>query len=133
VVTALEVLRRYFGCLESGEFVEAARCFSASARYSHPPYAGDPPGAGRHEAYGRDAILALFHRRGFRRTRHEIIATAGTDDRWFASGLVADGAGEIVASFVAEARFHRGLGQFTEYAAYSSRPAVWAETRRGEI
>lgn len=125
---ALDLMRRYFRCLESGDFVGAADCFSASARYSHPPYVGDPPGSGRHEAHGGAEILALFRRRGLRSTRHEITATARSDDRYFVSGHVKDADGAVVGSFVSEAVFDPGQGKFAEYAAYSSRPAVWAGT-----
>jgi hypothetical protein len=65
------LMKRYFTCLEAGDFVGAATCFSDSARYSHPPYADEPPGAGRHEAFGREEILALFRSRGLRTTRHD--------------------------------------------------------------
>lgn len=129
-MSALTLLERYFECLESGDFVRAADCFSASARYSHPPYVGDPPGSGRHEAYGREEILALFRRRGLRGTRHEMTAIAQVGDRYFVSGHVKDGNGATVGSFVSEAVLDRRLNQFAEYAAYSSRPAVWAAARR---
>jgi hypothetical protein len=125
---ARAVLEKYFSCLEAGDFVGAAAGFSDSAFYSHPPYADDPPGCGRHEACGRKEILALFRGRGFRQTRHEIRAIARTGDRYFVSGVVRDAAGLVAASFVSEAVFNLDLGQFTEYVAYSSRPAVWAAT-----
>jgi ketosteroid isomerase-like protein len=124
-VADLDLMRRYFTCLESGDFVGAAACFSPFARYSHPPYAGDPPGSGRHEAHGRAEILALFRRRGVRGTRHAITATARDDDRYFVSGLVMDADGAVAGSFVSEAVVDPRRGTFAEYAAYSSRPAVW--------
>jgi hypothetical protein len=130
-VNPLSLLDRYFWCLEFGDFVGAADCFSASARYSHPPYAGDPPEAGRHEAQGTEEILALFRRRGVRRTRHEITAAAHAGDRLFVSGVVKDAEGAVVASFVSEALFDRDLDKFVEYAAYSSRPPVWAGASGG--
>jgi hypothetical protein len=123
-VDALGLVRRYFTCLEASDFAGAANCFAASARYSHPPYAGDPPG--RHEAHGRDEILSLFQRRGPRSTRHEITATARAGDRYFISGLITDADGAVTGSFLSEAVFDAGLEKFAEYAAYSSRPAVWA-------
>lgn len=124
-----DVVQRYFECLESGDFAGAAGCFSESARYSHPPYVDDPPGTGRHEAYGRHEILALFARRGLRSTRHVVTAIAVTGDRHFISGIVTEADGGVVGSFLAEAVFDRALSQFTEYAAYSARPAVWAGSR----
>jgi len=127
----ISVLERYFQCLESGDFVGAAGCFSESARYSHPPYAEDPPGSGRHEVRGRAEILALFRRRGVRSTRHQVTATAQAGERLFVSGLVHEGDGSIVASFLSEAAFDATLGEFTEYVAYSSRPAVWAAAGGG--
>lgn len=127
---AFDLIERYFRCLESGDFVEAANCFSESARYSHPPYAEEPPGAGRHEVQGRAAVLALFHRRGLRSTRHEITGRARSGDRCYLSGTVKDPGGSVVASFVSHAVFDRDLCQFTEYVAYSSRPAVWAASGR---
>jgi ketosteroid isomerase-like protein len=125
-VDALDLLRRYLGCLEAGDFISAANCFTPDARYSHPPYAGDPPGSGRHEAQGTAEILSLFERRGSRSTQHEITATACTGDRYFISGLIRDGDGAVAGSFVSEAVFNPEAGKFDEYAAYSSRPAVWA-------
>ncbi len=125
---ALDLMQRYLGCLEAGEFAAAADCFAPAARYSHPPYAGDPPGTGRHEAHGRAEILSLFHRRGRRSTRHEITATACRGDRCFISGRILDADAPIAGSFLSEAAFDAGLGRFTEDAAYSSRPAVWAGT-----
>lgn len=121
------LMKRYFTCLEAGDFVGAATCFSDSARYSHPPYADEPPGAGRHEAFGREAILELFRRRGIRATRHEITTIAQVGDRCFVSGIVedADAEGAVVASFVSEAVVD-GSNCLAEYVAYSSRPAVWA-------
>ena len=121
---AFDVIRRYFTCLEASDFAGAADCFSASARYSHPPYAGDPPG--RHEAHGRAEILSLFRRRGPRGTRHEITATATAGDRLFISGLIKDADGKVAGSFVSEAVFDAAENRFAEYVAYSSRPAVWA-------
>jgi hypothetical protein len=123
---ALALMRRYFGCLESADFAGAADCFSESARYSHPPYNDDPPESGRHEAWGRAEILALFRRRGPRATSHIITATASAGDRYFISGLVSAADGSVVGSFVSEAVFDHDRGQFTEYAAYSARPAVWS-------
>ncbi|XVQ11037.1 nuclear transport factor 2 family protein [Spirillospora sp. CA-255316] len=122
----LDLVRTYFERLEAGDFIGAAGCFSESARYSHPPYAEEPPGSGRHEAHGREAILALFRYRGLRATRHEIIGSAHGDGRLFVSGVVKDADGSVVASFVSEASFDRDLRQLTEYVAYSSRPPVWA-------
>lgn len=129
-MSAFGVIERYFGCLESGDFVGAADCFSESARYSHPPYVEEPPGSGRHEVHGREAILALFRRRGLRGTRHEITGRARDGDRCFISGIVKDGNGEVVGSFVSEASFDPGLCLLGEYVAYSSRPAVWAASAR---
>ncbi|AGP54083.1 nuclear transport factor 2 family protein [Streptomyces rapamycinicus] len=123
---AFDLIERYFRCLESGDFAGAANCFSESARYSHPPYVEEPPGAGRHEVYGRAAVLALFRRRGLRRTHHEVTGRARSGDRCFISGTVKDPSGAVVGSFVSHALFDRELGQFEEYVAYSSRPAVWA-------
>jgi hypothetical protein len=123
-VDALDLLRRYFTCLEASDFAGAAYCFTPAARYSHPPYAGDPPG--RHEAHGRVEILSLFQRRGPRSTQHEITATARAGDRCFISGLIKDADGAVAGSFLSEAVFDAEQGQFAEYAAYSSRPAVWA-------
>jgi ketosteroid isomerase-like protein len=122
-VDPLDLVRRYFERLESGDFVGAAECFSESARYSHPPYVEESPGSGRHEVHGREAILALFRRRGVRSTRHEITASAHGDGRFFISGVVRGSDGTVVASFVSEALFD--LGRLTEYVAYSSRPPVW--------
>jgi hypothetical protein len=121
-------MKRYFTCLEAGDFVGAATCFSDSARYSHPPYADEPSGAGRHEAFGREEILALFRRRGMRTTRHEIITIAQAGERCFISGVVRDVDADhvVVASFVSEAVLDPDAGRFDEYVAYSSRPAVWA-------
>lgn len=121
------LLEQYFKCLESGDFAGAAICFSESARYSHPPYADDPPAAGRHEAHGREEILALFHRRGLRTTRHVIDTVARSGARFFISGVVHEAGGSLVASFLSEALFDPDTGMFTEYVAYSSRPAVWHE------
>ena len=87
------LLEQYFKCLESGDFAGAAICFSESARYSHPPYADDPPAAGRHEAHGREEILALFHRRGLRTTRHVIDTVARSGARFFISGVVHEAGG----------------------------------------
>jgi ketosteroid isomerase-like protein len=123
---ALDLVQLYFARLESGDFVGAADCFSETARYSHPPYVDDPPGTGRHEAHGRDEILALFRRRGLRSTHHELTATASQGDRTFISGTVQDPSGTAVGSFVSYAVFDQESGQFGEYVAYSSRPAVWA-------
>ena len=119
---------RYFTCLEAGDFVGAADCFTDSAGYSHPAYAEEPLGAGRHEAFGREEILALFRRRGTRATRHEITTVAQVDQRCFISGIVkdADAGGAIVCSFVSESVVDLGSGRFAEYVAYASRPAVWA-------
>jgi hypothetical protein len=125
-VDALSLMRRYFTCLEASDFAGAADCFTASARYSHPPYAGDPPG--RHEARGRGEIRSLFQRRGPRSTRHEITATASAGDRYFISGLIKDAEGAVTGSFLSEAVVDADLEKFAEYAAYSSRPAVWAGT-----
>jgi hypothetical protein len=125
-VDALSLMRRYFTCLEASDFVGAANCFTASARYSHPPYAGEPPG--RLEARGRAEIRLLFERRGPRSTRHEITATACAGDRHFISGLIKDAEGAVTGSFLSEAVFDAGSGKFAEYAAYSSRPAVWDGT-----
>jgi SnoaL-like domain len=122
---ALDLMRRYFGCLESGDFAGAVDCFTAVARYSHPPYPDDPPGSGRHEASGAAEILALFRRRGVRTTRHEITASAQDGDRCFVSGLIADADGAVVGSFLSEAVLDPEAGRFASYAAYSSRPAVW--------
>jgi hypothetical protein len=127
---ALDVMQQYFERLESGDFVGAADCFSKTARYSHPPYVDDPPGTGRHEAHGRDEILALFRNRGLRSTHHELTATGCQGDRFFLSGTVKDASGSVVGSFVSEAVFSPESSRFTEYVAYSSRPAVWA-TRTG--
>jgi SnoaL-like domain len=128
-VDALGLMHKYFRCLELGDFVGAADCFSGSARYSHPPYVGDQPGSARHEAHGHAEILALFRRRGLRDTRHEITAMAHVDDRYFVSGLVVDADGAVVGSFVYEAVLDPRAGRFAEYAAYSSRPAVWTASR----
>ncbi|GAA2448088.1 hypothetical protein GCM10010191_76850 [Actinomadura vinacea] len=128
----LGLVRTYFERLESGDFVGAADCFSESARYSHPPYAEEPPGSGRHEVHGRAAILALFRRRGLRDTRHEIVGSAHGGGRLFVSGVVKGADGSVVASFVSEASFDRDLRRLTEYVAYSSRPAVWAAGGEGE-
>lgn len=119
-----EVIERYFRCLEAGDFDSAARCFTESARYSHPPYPGDPPGAPRHEATGREAILALFRRRGPRTTSHQLTAWSCHRDRCFVSGQIRDGQEEVVGSFVSEAALAED-GRILEYVAYSSRPAVW--------
>lgn len=119
------LMTRYFTCLEGGDFVGAANCFTLTARYSHPPYADEPSGAGRHEAYGREEILALFERRGVRATRHEIMTIAQQGQRCFISGVVNEGH-IVVASFVSEAVVDPGASRFAEYVAYSSRPAVWA-------
>ena len=121
------LIKRYFTCLEAGDFVGAATCFSDSARYSHPPYGDEPPGAGRHEVLGRQEILALFRRRGIRTTRHQITTIAQVGERCFISGIVtdADSGGAVVASFVSEAVVDAS-NCFAEYVAYSSRPAVWA-------
>lgn len=123
------LLHRYFDSLEAGDFSNAAVCFTDSARYSHPPYADEPPGAPRHEALGSEEILRLFERRGTRTTRHEVTAIAQTGARCFISGIVKDSVGgrdEVVASFVSEAVVDEAASQFVEYVAYSSRPAVWA-------
>jgi hypothetical protein len=122
---AVKVLARYLSRLESGDLVGAADCFGESARYSHPPYVGDPPGAARHEAHGREAILTLFRRRGVRPTRHAITASAQAGDRCFVSGVIQDAAGSVVGSFLSEAVLDAASGLITQYAAYSSRPAVW--------
>jgi hypothetical protein len=118
-------MHRYFTRLESGDFVAAANCFSESARYSHPPYADEPTGSARHEARGRDEILGLFRRRGPRSTHHQITAIANADDHYFVSGIISDTDGVVVGSFVSELIFDAEARQFTSYAAYSSRPAVW--------
>lgn len=120
-----QLLTRYFTHLEAGDFEGAAECFGEAARYSHPPYADDPPGNGRHEAYGRDEILALFQHRGTRSTRHELTGLASAGDHWFVSGIVKESQGQVVASFVSQARVDPATGLFAEYVAYSSRPAVW--------
>ncbi|TQC50786.1 hypothetical protein EEB14_02850 [Rhodococcus sp. WS4] len=125
-MNARDLLDLYFSRLESGDFVGAANCFSESARYSHPPYADEPAGSARHEALGREEILSLFRRRGLRSTHHEITAIANVDDRYFISGTVTDPEGSVVGSFLSEATFDAEANQFTSYAAYSSRPAVWA-------
>ncbi|RZI53514.1 MAG: hypothetical protein EOP16_02470 [Pseudonocardia sp.] len=125
-VNARDLLDQYFTRLEAGDFVEAANCFSESARYSHPPYSDEPAGSARHEALGREEILRLFRRRGMRSTHHKITAIANVDDRYFISGTVTDSAGSVVGSFLSEATFDAKTSQFTSYAAYSSRPAVWA-------
>jgi ketosteroid isomerase-like protein len=121
------LIERYFTRLEAGDFVGAASCFGETARYSHPPYADEPSGAGRHEVFGREAILALFRRRGVRATRHEITTIAQVGERCFISGIVkdADAGGAIVASFVSETVVDAVSNCFAEYVAYSSRPAVW--------
>ena len=127
---ALVLVQQYFEYLESGDFVAAAGCFSESARYSHPPYVDDPPGSRRHEAQGRDEILALFQRRGLRSTRHELTTIARAGDRYFISGTVSDESGTVVGSFVSEAVFDADAIELAEYVAYSSRPAVWATEAR---
>ena len=119
-----ELIERYFACLEAADFEGAALCFTEHARYSHPPYAEEPPGAPRHEAADREAILALFHRRGKRATSHRLIASSGRGDRCFISGVILDEEEAVVGSFVSEI----GLaddGRIEEYVAYSSRPPVW--------
>lgn len=125
-MNAEQRVRQYFTALETGDFVRAAECFSAAARYSHPPYVDDPPGSGRHEVRGRDAIVALFRRRGVRSTRHRITAFVEAGSRVFISGLVTDGEDKVVGSFISEAVVDPGTALIVEYAAYSSRPAVWA-------
>jgi ketosteroid isomerase-like protein len=119
-----EVIERYFRCLEAGDFDSAALCFAEAACYSHPPYADDPPGAPRHEATGREAILALFRRRGLRTTSHQFTTWSCHSDRCFVSGVILDEGETVVGSFVSEIGFADD-GRIGEYVAYSSRPAVW--------
>ena len=128
-MAAARLMTRYFTCLESGDFAGAAMCFSDSARYSHPPYVDDPPGSGRHEAYGRDEIVTLFRRRGLRTTRHAITTMAREGDHYFISGVVTDAGGAVVGSFVSEAVLDSDASRIAEYVAYSSRPAVWHHAR----
>lgn len=121
-----DALTGYFDRLEAGDMAAAAACFTATARYSHPPYGEESPASPRHEVEGRAAIRQLFERRGPRSTKHEITTATREGPVVHIAGLVRDGGGVVVASFVSQALLEETTGLVDEYVAYSSRPAVWS-------
>lgn len=119
----LDVVADYFRDLEEGDFEGASSRFTDDAFYSHPPFPEEGQDAPRHETRGRDALLAVFGRRGVRTLRHTIESAASSGDEFFVRGVVRDGA-DVVMSFVSVGQLDPGTGLISEYAAYASVPAV---------
>lgn len=119
----LTVVDDYFRDLEEGDFDAAVAHFTSDARYSHPPFPEEGADAQRHETRGREALLAVFHRRGIRTLRHRVESVATNEEEFFVRGVVLDGK-EVVMSFVSVGRLDPDSGLMSEYAAYASVPAV---------
>ena len=120
----MEVVRRYFESLDSGDLESVVDCFTEDVFYSHPPFLGAPPDSPRHEVTGRDALRAYLAKRGYRKSRHRLEGEAVAGNRGFISGVTLDDEGSPRASFVAEMIF--ADRQIRSYAAYVSVPPVGA-------
>lgn len=120
---ALTIVNRYLRDLEEGDFVAAVSHFTEDAFYSHPPFPEEAADGLRHETRGREALLAVFRRRGIRTLRHRIESSASNEDEFFVRGVVLDG-DDVVMSFVSVGRLDPVSEVMSEYAAYASVPAV---------
>ncbi len=123
-----EVLHRYFGSLDAGQFDAAADCFSAKVLYSHPPYRHTGIDSDeRVEFRTRDDLLAAFRARGRQSFGHEILTCLQRGAHAILEGAVLDlpdgGSGSFISSLSLDAD-----GRISRYVSFYCEPAV--EQRR---
>jgi len=86
------MMKRYFACMDSADFVTSAAMFADDAVYIRPPYV---PGqaafasSGTERIEGLPAISEFWARRGKRNTHHVIKIDGISGNEWFAEGEVS--------------------------------------------
>jgi hypothetical protein len=86
------IMKQYFGCMDSADFVTSAAMFAEDAVYLRPPYV---PGqaafatSGTERVEGLPAISQFWANRGKRNTHHVIVTESITGNEWFAEGEVS--------------------------------------------
>lgn len=87
----IEIMTKYFRCMDTADFDTSAALFSDDAVYIRPPYV---PGEGAFDSSGTtsmeglEAIRAFWRARGKRNTRHVLQTQGVTGREWFAEGEV---------------------------------------------
>ncbi len=118
------VLDRYFHALDTGDFHEAAACFSPDVLYSHPPYRHTGlDGDHRVEFRGRAALLSAFQARGRQRFGHAILVCVQRGAHALLEGAVHDlphgGSGSFISSVSLDE-----AGLIQRYVSFYCEPSV---------
>ena len=112
---ARAALDTYLAHLEEGDFARAAGCFAGDALYSHPPY--DATGD-RVDVVGRDALRALFERRGRQPWRHRTIVAIQSGSHCLVEGDV-EGLGSFISSLSLDED-----GRILRYVSFYTEPGL---------
>jgi len=86
------MMKQYFACMDSADFVTSAAMFADDAVYIRPPYV---PGqaafasSGTKRIEGLPAISEFWAQRGKRNTHHVIKIEGISGNEWFAEGEVS--------------------------------------------
>lgn len=121
---ALAVLDHYFEELESGQFEEAADCFSADVLYSHPPYRHTGIEDDRRIDFrGRDELLAGFNARGKSSFKHQITACLQRGPHCLLEGVVNDLPGGGTGGFISSLSLDSG-GRIGRYVSFYCEPST---------
>lgn len=122
------VVEQYLRSLEVFDLAAVLECFAEDAFYSHPPYRRGEAAESRHEVKGHLGLRRLFEQRGHRPdVHHEIVAVAIRGATGFVAGTFGPIGESAAGSFVSTVTLSPE-GRIAAYAAYSSVPAVGAES-----
>jgi ketosteroid isomerase-like protein len=123
-VDVRQLVKRYFASLESGDFEDAADCFSEDVVYSHPPYqhTGIDSGHGRVTFRGRAELLAGFQARGRTSFEHRIFTCERQESDALFDGVVEGLPNGNVGAFVSSMTLD-GDGRIARYLSFYCEPA----------